>query len=70
MPDSPATLTLDPQALALSDAARVLSAACGGTIDIQMLEEDLASGAPANADGTLNLVHYAAWLLREMQRGR
>jgi len=61
---------LNPTALALVDAARVLSAASGGTIDVDMLEEDVASGAPANADGTLNLVHYAAWLLSEMGRGR
>jgi hypothetical protein len=32
-----------------------------------MLQSDLlAAGAPANADGTINLVHYAAWLVREM----
>ena len=62
--------TLNPAAIALADAARVLSAASGGTIDVAMLEEDLAAGAPANADGSLNLVHYAAWLLREMGRGR
>jgi len=61
---------LNPTALALVDAARVFSAASGGIIDVAMLEEDVASGAPANADGTLNLVHYAAWLLREMGRGR
>ena len=61
---------LNPTALPLVDAARVFSAASGGTIDVAMLEEDLASGAPANADGTLNLVHYAAWLLSEMGRGR
>jgi hypothetical protein len=61
---------LNPQALALADAARVFSAAAGATIDVAMLEADVASGAPANADGTFNLVHYAAWLLREMGRGR
>ena len=59
---------LSPQALALSDAARVFSAATGATIDVAMLEADVAAGAPANADGTLNLVHYAAWLLQEMGR--
>ena len=61
---------LNPTALPLVDAARVFSAVSGGTIDVAMLEEDLASGAPVNADGTLNLVHYAAWLLSEMGRGR
>ena len=61
---------LNPQALALSDAARVFSAAAGDTIDVAMLEADIEAGAPVNPDGTLNLVHYAAWLLREMGRGR
>jgi hypothetical protein len=31
-----------------------------------MLQADLDAGAPANADGSINLVHYAAWLVREM----
>lgn len=61
---------LNPQALALADAARVLSAAGDGTIDVALLEADLAAGAPHNADGTLNLVLYAAWLVRELGRGR
>ena len=26
------------------------------------------AGAPANPDGTLNLVHYAAWLVQQMGR--
>ena len=30
---------------------------------------DVDAGAPANADGTLNLVHYAAWLVKEIGRG-
>ena len=60
---------LNPQALALCDAARVFSAVAGATIDVTMLEADVAAGAPVNANGTLNLVHYAAWLVREMGRG-
>jgi hypothetical protein len=27
---------------------------------------DIDAGAPTNADGTINLVHYAAWLVKEM----
>jgi hypothetical protein len=33
-----------------------------------MLEADIAAGAPANADGTMNLIHYAAWLAREAKK--
>jgi len=53
---------LDPAALSLTDAARVLSAAKNGTVTVEMLQADVQAGAPTNADGTLNLVHYAAWL--------
>jgi hypothetical protein len=27
------------------------------------------AGAPTNADGSINLVHYAAWLVKEMATG-
>ena len=70
MADDDAKPTLNPTALALADAARVLSAASGATVDAAALEADVAAGAPVNADGTLNLVHYAAWLVREMGRGQ
>ena len=32
----------------------------------EMLQSDIDSGSPLNADGTVNLVHYAAWLVREL----
>jgi hypothetical protein len=35
-------------------------------VTVDMLKADLAAGAPANPDGTINLVHYGAWLVREM----
>jgi hypothetical protein len=57
---------LRPTSLAIADAARLLTKAGSQPVTIDMLEADLAAGAPANADGTINLVHYAAWLVREM----
>ncbi len=59
---------LSPTALPLADAARLLSAAGGQRVTVEMLEADIAAGAPTNPDGTLNLVHYAAWLVREAAR--
>jgi hypothetical protein len=38
------------------------------SITEDMLRADVAAGAPVNADGTINLVHYAAWLVKEMGR--
>jgi hypothetical protein len=55
-----------PAALGLEDAARLLTAAGGQRVRVEMLAADVAAGAPTNADGSLNLVHYAAWLVREM----
>ncbi|MBA2224587.1 hypothetical protein [Thermogemmata fonticola] len=60
---------LNPAALSVAEAARLLARASGWPITEAMLQADLAAGAPANADGTIHLVHYAAWLVREMGRG-
>lgn len=57
---------MNPAALPSVDAARLLSAAGGQRIDVGMLRADIDAGAPVNADETINLVHYAAWLVREM----
>lgn len=59
---------LNPLALTVDQAARLLSAAGPKPVTPEMVRDDLEDGAPTNADGTLNLVHYAAWLLREMSR--
>jgi len=56
---------LNPAALSLADAAQLLSVAAGQLVTVVMLEKDVADGAPTNADGTLNLVFYAAWLVKE-----
>ena len=58
--------SLSPTSLTVADAARLLTKVGGQPVTIGMLEADLTAGAPANADGTINLVHYAAWLVREM----
>ena len=68
MSDEPSR-RLNPTALSLSAAARVLTASGSKPVTVGMLQADLAAGAPANADGTLNLITYAAWLVRETNRG-
>ncbi len=57
--------SLSPTSLTVADAARLLTKVGGQPVTTAMLEADLAAGAPANADGSVNLVHYAAWLVRE-----
>ena len=60
---------LNPAALGVADAARVLSRIGGKPITEEMLRADIDAGAPTNANGTINLVHYAAWLVKEMNAG-
>jgi hypothetical protein len=58
--------SFSPTSLILADASRLLTRAGGQPVTVDMLKADLAAGAPANPDGTINLVHYGAWLVREM----
>ena len=60
---------LNPQGLRLEDLARILSALTSWPITADTIQEDIDAGAPLNADGTMNLVQYASWLVREMARG-
>jgi len=55
------TRPLDPAALMVEDAARMLD------IPREWVQEDLEAGAPRNPDGTVNLIHYAAWLNKALQ---
>ena len=57
---------LNPAAIAVEDAARLLGAAAGQHVSAEMILADIDAGAPINGDGTLNLIHYAAWIVREM----
>lgn len=61
--------TLSPTALSVADAARLLSRLGGSTITEAMLRADIDAGAPTNPDGTFNVVHYAAWLVKETSIG-
>ena len=59
---------LNPAAMPLRDAARLLAKVGGPSITEAMLASDVEAGAPTNPEGTINLVHYAAWLVKEMRR--
>lgn len=58
--------TLNPNAMAVADAARLLSAAGGQHVSIEMIQSDINAGAPVNGDGTIHLVQYTAWQVKEM----
>ena len=69
MAETDRTAPLNPAALPIPEAARVLSRLAGRPLTEAELQSDIEAGAPTNADGTLNLVQYAAWLVREAGRG-
>jgi hypothetical protein len=46
----------------VADAARLLAKASSEPVTEAMIRGDIDDGAPTNPDGTVNLVHYAAWL--------
>jgi hypothetical protein len=59
---------LNPQALSLEQLARILTASGWKPVSVDMLRDDIDDGAPLNADGTVSLVNYVAWLVRELSR--
>ena len=60
---------VDPNRLSVEQAAKLLSAAAKVRVPAEQIAADVEAGAPRNPDGTINLVHYAAWLVKEMGRG-
>ena len=50
----------DPAALTAEQLARMLG------VPAAKVREHLAAGAPAGAGGTINLVHYTAWLIGQL----
>jgi hypothetical protein len=65
MADAP-SITL--HQLTIDQAVTLLRAAGSTIIDADLLRADIAAGAPVHADGTISLVAYGAWLLRELAR--
>lgn len=55
---------MNPNSLTVSQLARLLSRAGSVTISEAMIQADLDAGAPRSADGTINLVHFTAWLVQ------
>jgi hypothetical protein len=69
VPEVAQATSLNPAAIGIPDAARLLSRVGSQPVTETMLRADIAAGAPTNADGTINLVRYAAWLVKQMSGG-
>ena len=54
---------LSPSALTVEMAAKMLG------IQVQIVQKHINEGAPVAADGTINLVHYGAWLNSRIRNG-
>ena len=53
-------------ALTVDQVAGLLRSAGGPSITTERVRLDISAGAPVNADGTVNLITYGAWLIREL----
>ena len=62
------TEKLQPTSLTVEHTSRLLSAAGGRPVTEEMIRKDIEAGAPLNPDGTINLIHYAAWSVKERVR--
>lgn len=60
---------LNPNAISVANAARLLTRAFGAPVTEELIRKDIGAGAPTNADGTINLVQYAAWLVKQEATG-
>lgn len=59
---APGPQAVDPAALTVEQVARMLQ------VPPEKVRQHIADGAPTDAAGRINLVHYAAWLNREMTK--
>lgn len=54
--------------LTIEQMARLLSES-GEPITPEEVRENIQAGCPTNPDGTLSLVNYVAWLMKERRDG-
>ena len=59
----------NPTALPKELVVRALNLAGSRSMSMDTLEADIASGAPVNEDGTMNIIAYAAWILKRNLNG-
>ncbi len=71
MPDSPRqeplSSPINPLSLNIEQTARMLSAGGGKRVMPAEVQADIEAGAPVGPGGRINLVHYTAWLIRQVQ---
>ena len=61
MSDSPVTLTH----IKRDDMLVLLKRSGSRKATAETIKADIEAGAPLNSDGTINLIEYTAWLIKE-----
>ena len=62
IPASPGEMAaVNPAALTVEQLAKMLA------LPEEKVRDHVAAGAPVAADGTINLIHYAAWLNKQLR---
>ena len=59
----------NPTALPKDVLVKALKVAGSRTMSDEALDADIAAGAPVNENGTINIVEYAAWILKGQLNG-
>ena len=58
--------TANPSALTVEQLARLFAASGSKFVTVEVIRRHIEAGAPVAADGRVNLVHYVAWVAREV----
>ena len=53
--------------LSAAELAELLRKAGSSSVSMERISRLLESGAPSNPDGTIDLVHFSAWMVKEYQ---
>ena len=62
---------IDLSAMTVDNLAEFLSKSGSSMVSRELIEIHIQQqGAPVNKDGTINLINYTAWLVKEYQHGK
>jgi len=57
---------VNPSSLTVEQLARLLTSSGAKMATVEIIRQHIELGAPMAADGRMNLVHYMAWVAREV----
>ena len=66
MSEQDAQKPIDPTRLQPQQLVMLLMKAGSKLATLSAIEKNFAAGAPRNGDGTIHLMHYTAWLVKQM----